>query len=221
MVTDMGKKHAIIITILLLFSFQIGEVAGQTPWELEKDTDGILAYTRHRDGIKFKEYKVEMTIDATHDQILSVFKDYDRYPDLFPGTSDVAVMMEEEKHYVTYIKFNLPFPVRDRDALFDNSLSYDAEKDLLRVDVHCLTDEFETNPKLIQITFCDGSWEFTELGNGKMKVVHQLIVDPAGSAPAFIVNSKAVDDPIKTYKALRKLVNESKYKGHTFPLLEN
>jgi len=161
-----------------------------------------------------------MIIGATHEQILAVFKDYDRYPDIFPGTSDVKLLLDEGEHYVTYVKFNIPFPVRDRDALFDNTITYNASQDLLRVDIKCLTDEFDTDDSLIQIKFCEGLWEFQQLSGGKMKVVNQLIVDPGGFAPAFIVNSKTVDDPIETCQELRKIVNEQKYSGHSFTLLE-
>jgi len=205
--------------LLALVGF--GEITAQTEWELEKDTEGIKAYTRSRPGIKFKEYKVEMTIDATHAEILALFQDYDKYPDIFPGTEGVKVLHQKEDHYVTYIKFDIPFPARDRDALFDNKLTYNASQKLLHIDVSCLTDEYETNPKLIQITFCDGMWEFKDIGNGKVKIRHQLIVDPGGSAPAWIVNSKTVDDPIKTCKALRELVNDPKYSGQSFTLLQN
>jgi len=199
----------------------LSSIDAQTPWELQKDEDGIEAYTRSRPGIKFKEYKVEMTMDATHSQILALFKDYERYPDLFPGTSDAKALLQEDDHYITYIKFNIPFPARDRDALFDNKMKYIAAEKLLQIDVDCLTDEYETNDDLIQIRFCEGVWKFQDIGGGKMKVVHQLIVDPAGFAPAFIINSKTVDDPIKTCKALRKLVNEPQYSGQSFTLLEN
>jgi len=220
MVTNMEKHTRLIVSFLLTFLLFAMEGQSQTEWELEKEEDGISAYTRKRDGIKFKEYKVEMIIEATHEQILAVFQDFDRYPEIFPGTSDVKLLLDTEDRYVTYVKFNIPFPVRDRDALFDNRITYDASKDLLRVDVQCLTDEFETDDSLIQITFCDGYWEFQELGDGKMRAVNQLIVDPGGFAPAFIVNSKTIDDPIETCQSLRKIVNEQKYSGHSFTLLE-
>ena len=206
------------LTLILFFFAQ--DLVAQTDWKLRREDDGITAYTRSREGIKFKEYKVEMIIDATHEQLLAVFKDYDKYADIFPGTSDVKLLLDEDTHYITYVKFNIPFPVKDRDALFDNTMTYDAAQDLLRIDIKCLTDEFDTNDKLVQIKYCEGSWEFEELEDGRMRVMNQFIVDPGGFAPAFIVNSKTVDDPIKTCKSLREIVKEQKYSGHSFTLLE-
>lgn len=207
----------VIFTFLMtFFSFQ---AEAQSEWELKKEEEGIVAYTRSRPGIKFKEYKVEMEIDATLSQALAIFKDFPVHTQLFPGTENIKAMLDEEDHYVTYVKFNIPFPARDRDALFDNRLSFDPDSKTLSIYISCLEDE--TDEGLIQIKYCEGSWTFTDIGNGRLKVVNQLIVDPGGFAPAFIVNSKTVDDPIKTFKSLKVMIDDDKYRGHSFSLLGN
>jgi len=207
--------------LIALTTLIYSSIGAQSEWELKKEDEGILAYTRSREGIKFKEYKVEMEMSASLSQVMAIFKDFEVYTDLFPGTEDVKVLHNDPEHHITYIKFDIPFPARDRDAIFDNHLSYNEEEKSLIVDVKCLTDEYETNPKLIQILFCEGGWKFTDLENGKLLVHHNLIVDPAGAAPAWIVNSKTVKDPIRTLKSLRKMINDNKYRGHSFSLLGN
>ncbi len=210
----------IFYLVFLCFAF-IYESAAQTEWEFRREDDGIMAYTRKREGIKFNEYRVEMEIEATLSQVMAIFKDFDVYTDLFPGTEDVKVLKDLPDHHITYIKFDIPFPARDRDAIFDNHISYVSHEKSLYVKVKCLTDEYKTDPKLIQIKFCEGGWKFEDIGNGKLKVIHNLIVDPAGMAPAFIINSKTIDDPIKTYKSLRVMINNDKYRGQSFSLLSN
>lgn len=214
------KMKYLILTCFILTTMSF-DLLGQKDWEFKKEEDGITAHTRSREGIKFKEYKVEMELEATLAQVISIFKDFEVHTDLFPGTEDIKVYLDEPERYVTYIKFDIPFPARDRDAVFNNLLSYDASTRKLKIEVECMKDEYETNPKLIQMTFCEGAWEFTDLGNGTIQVMNQMIVDPAGFAPAFIVNSKTVDDPIKTFKSLRKMIDNDKYRGHSFSLLEN
>lgn len=212
---------SILIKSMIIFICSVNVLQGQTEWELKKEDEGITAYTRSREGIKFKEYKVEMVMKATLSQVMAIFKDFEIYTDLFPGTEDVKVLHNQPDHHITYIKFNIPFPARDRDAIFDNYISFQEEEKILEVDVQCLTDEYDTNPKLIQIEYCDGKWRFKDLGDGNVKVEHNMIVDPAGKAPAFIVNAKTVKDPIKTLKTLRKMIANKKYYGRSFPLLGN
>ncbi len=216
----MESRFTRITFVIFTFFFTL-HLQAQTPWELEKEDDGIMAYTRSRPGIKFKEYKVHMEMEATLSQAMSLFKDFPVHHKLFPGTEGIKVMMDEGDHYVTYVKFDLPFPARDRDAIFNNVLTFDQRTKTLTTSVTCLDDEYETDPDLIQIKFCEGSWIFEDIGNGMLKVTNQLIVDPAGFAPAFIVNSKTVDDPIKTFKSLRVMIDNDKYRGHSFSLLGN
>ena len=207
------------ILILYFIAFTATGAQAQTDWEFKREEEGIKAYTRSREGIKFKEYKVEMTLEATLAQFLALMKDFNSYTDIFPDTKDIKVYHEEPSHHITYIKFDIPFPARDRDAVFDNKLSYDHQKKLLTIAVQCLPEGYPTDPGLVQITFCEGGWSAKQLDNGKLSVIHHLIVDPAGMAPAWIVNRKTVDDPIKTFKSLKARVNDPKYQGKSFSLL--
>ena len=204
---------------LLAFVLTAPLAVSQGEWELRKDEDGIVAYTRELENLKFDEYRVETTIKASLSEVLSIFKDFEIYPDLFPGMEDVKVYLDEPSHHITYVKFNLPFPARNRDAVFDNYISYDKSRDMLKVKIFCLPDQYETNPKLIRIKSCEGMWEFKKVDDGYLDVRHQMFVDPSGKAPAFLVNAKLVKDPIKTLKALRAKIQDDKYKGHTFALL--
>jgi len=208
----------VVFWILIVGSSDL--LVAQTDWKFEREDEGIMAYTRKREGIKFNEYRVEMIIKATFSQVVAVMKDFESYPDIFPGTEDVKVLRQEEDRHVTYLKFDLPFPAKDRDAVFDNRMTYDQKSDALTIDVRCLTDEYPTNENLIQMSFCEGGWKFNDIGDGKLKIVHNLIVDPGGFAPAWIVNKKSVDDPIKTFKSFRKMVTLPKYRGRSFSLLE-
>ena len=143
------SRIAKLIVIGILLTGLTFEASSQKEWEFKKEEEGIMAFTRSREGIKFKEYRVEMELKATLSQIMSIFKDFEVHTDLFPGTEDIKVYLDEPARYVTYIKFDIPFPARDRDAVFDNHLSHDSLSKTLKIDIHCLSDEFETNPKLI------------------------------------------------------------------------
>lgn len=210
------KTLLFILASIILLSDQ---ATAQSDWELKKEEDGIKAYTRSREGIKFNEYKVVTEITATLSEVMAIFKDFEVHTDLFPGTEDIKVYVDEPERYVTYIKFDIPFPARDRDAVFNNDLSYDASTETFRIETTCISGEYETNPDLIEMAFCEGFWEFRDLGNGQLEVINQMIVDPAGYAPAFIVNSKTIDDPVKTLKSLRRMIKNDKYKGQSFTLL--
>lgn len=209
-----------LFSILIFLIAFLSDAYSQTEWEFRKEEEGIKAYTRTREGIKFNEYKVTMTLDATINEMLSLFKDFDTYASIFPGTEDHKVYLDEPTRHITYARLDIPFPARDRDIVFDNVLSYDATRKILSIDIQCIPDKYETNGRLIRITNCDGGWEIQDIGNGQVSVKHNMIVDPAGFAPAFIVNAKTIDDPIKTLKSMREHLSTHPYPVGNFSLLK-
>jgi len=211
----------VLFSILFSISFIATEISGQTDWEFRKEEEGIKAYTRTREGIKFNEYLVTMTLEASINEVLSLFKDFDAYAGIFPKTSDHKVYLDEPDRHITYTRLNIPFPARDRDIVFDNVLKYDSAQKKLSIEIQCIPEKYETNSSLIRITVCDGGWEFQDIGNGKVEVRHHMIVDPAGFAPAFIVNAKTIEDPIKTLKSMREHLASHPYKKQDFALLQS
>lgn len=195
------------------------QLCAQSEWQLRKESEGIKAYTRSREGVKFNEYLVTMTIDGTINEMLSLFKDFDNYKSIFPNTGDHKVFLDEPDRHITYCKLEIPFPARDRDVVFDNVIRYNTQHKKLAIEIQCVPDQYNTNKKLIRITDCDGSWEIEEIGNGQISVRHNMIVDPAGFAPAFIVNAKTVDDPIKTFKSIRQHLASKPYPKVDYELL--
>ena len=206
-------------SLLFLVSFITSDLWGQTEWEFRKEKDGIKAYTRTREGIKFNESLVTMTLEASVSEMLSLFKDFNSYASIFPGTEDHKVFLDEPSRHITYTKLDIPFPARDRDIVFDNILSYDSKLKKLSIEIQCIPEKYETNSSLIRITVCDGGWEIEDIGNGQIEVKHHMIFDPGGLAPAFIVNAKTIDDPIKTFKSIRKHLSTHPYPERDFELL--
>jgi hypothetical protein len=208
----------LLISILLLASVASVELSGQTDWDFRKEEEGIKAYTRTREGIKINEYLVTMTLETTLNEMLSLFKDFDSHPDIFPKTSDHKVFLDEPRRYITYVRLNIPFPARDRDIVFDNVLNYNSKEKKLLIDIQCIPEQYETNSSLIRITVCDGGWEFKDIGNGQIQIRHHMIVDPAGFAPAFIVNARTIEDPIATLKSIKALISTHPYAEKDFEL---
>ena len=61
-------------------------------------------------------------------------------------------------------------------------------------------------------------WEVRESGNGKIKITNQFAADPGGKIPAFIINLKTVQNPIKSILAIEKLIKLPKYQGRTLSI---
>lgn len=210
--------RSLFVFFLVFVSLSI-MLAQDGEWEFKKEEEGIKAYTRSKEGIKFNEYLVTTTIKSSLSQVLALMKDFSVHADIFPNTEDHKVYLDEPGQYITYTRLDIPFPARDRDIVFDNRLSYDPDQKILKISVTCIPERYETDKSLIRITYCEGAWEFKDIGNGLLEVRNNMIVDPGGMAPAFIVNAKTIDDPIKTLISMKAHIDNERYKGHKFDLL--
>ena len=206
----------------VVFAIIIGLVAictvhGQGEWKLRKESDGIYAYTRNIEESRFDEYRVETTMKGNLKSFYALMKDFDSYPMFFPDTENIQILKDLPDEHVIYIHTNAPFPAKDRDGVFRNVFSYSADSGLLRIDIACVNDGYVPNKKLIQIQTCGGFWEVTEKNQDEIFIRHQFVADPGGKVPAFIINLKTVQNPIKTLKSMRDHIESPKYQIDQLP----
>lgn len=210
-----------ITLISLLGLFWTTTVTGQDDWVFRKEVDGIKAYTQKHDWSKFDEYRIETTIDGTLPAILAVFKDFDVYPVLFDGFDKIVNHVNEYDEYINYITIKTPFPARNRDGVYVNKLSYDTQQKILHVDISCSEEYYDKESTYVQIKNCNGFWDIKDIGNDKLKIVHQFVMDPGGNVPAFIINMQTVKNPLKTITTLKKLILKPEYQNHEFEILKH
>lgn len=182
-------------------------------WKFRKEKDGIKVYTKTVEGIKYHEYKVEAEIDGTLDRFYALFKDFEVYNDLFKDVKELNILSNTPDRHVTYLKTNTPFPARDREAVMENRFSFSSDPYQLRIDINCIDTYYQPSKKVVRINYCEGFWEASEKPSGKLFVIHRFIADPGGSIPAFIVNIKTIQNPLKTMTRVRELILSPKYQN--------
>ena len=210
-----------LVTTLYIGLATICFVHAQGEWKLRKETDGITAFTRKIEGSKFDEYRVETTMDGSLSSFYALMKDFDSYPQFFPDTENIQILKDSPEEHIIYIHTNAPFPAKDRDGVFSNVFSFSDDRELLRIDIACVDDGYVPNKKLIQIKKCGGFWEVRQKSEDEIFVKHQFVADPGGKVPAFIINLKTVQNPIKTLKSIRENISSSKYQIDELPSLND
>lgn len=210
--------------ILRLFMLLVALIFGaqvfcQDDWTLRKEDEEIKAFTKKNDWSKFDTYRIEARMEGQLSALLAVFKDFEVYPELFEGIDEVVSYVDEADKYVNYITVRTPFPIKNRDGIYLNEMSYDDEKKFLHIDVSCINEYYKPSKKYLQIANCQGFWKITQLPNGQLDIVHQFVLDPGGYVPAFIINLQTVKNPIKSFKLLKELILLPKYQNKQFEIL--
>ena len=192
--------HILFVTFFILFPFQ------NSDWELKKDKSGIEVYTRSIEGSSFKEFKGIIKIpDSSIPEILKVILDVINYENLFPDCLNPKVLKQDGKYYdIHYIQTKGPFPVKDRDSVFEQIAEIDENGKHARVKLNPLPDYVPEKVNIVRIRSGKGFWELEENEKNEVRVIYQFHGEPGGDIPAWLANSFVISHPYKTLVNLKK-----------------
>lgn len=196
-----------LLTFLLtLFALHPAVDSG---WNLKKDKSGIEIYTRTVEGSSFNEFKgVTIIKNTTLHEVLDVILDVKNYGNLYPDCLNPRILKQEGKWFdIHYIQTKGPFPVKDRDSVFEQKTVVDKEGKHALISIIPLPDYIPEKKEMVRVRKGSGYWELEEDLNGDVKVVYQFHGDPGGDIPSWLANAFVVTHP---YKVLTNLTNRVK-----------
>lgn len=193
-----------LITFIFLCSFSLSKA--QSDWKLSKQGNGVKVYTRTAEGSNIKEFKATISIKAKAVDIAQEVINVADYKDWYPDVMGSKVLEKPSKYeWIVYYRVDVPWPGTDRDAVSLLKVEMDEEKKNIKILSSAKLNYKEEFYGVVRLKKTDGSWTFTEK-NGVTEVKYQMLADPGGNLPAWIVNMFLVDGPYKTLLALQKRV---------------
>lgn len=196
-----------IFLISAFFSFSI-IVSAQEQWTLKKDTNGIQIYTRAIPNINFDEYKAVTVLNASIDIVLKALLDAPKYhKNSVPDISYYVKSIKDNEH-VFYAQKTLPWPIKDRDIVTVLTVEKISNKKIKLV-LESMPLGVPEKKETIRIKTVMGHWLLEEKEN-KTTVTQQLVLDPEGSLPSFIVNNLLIKGPFKTFQELQNVAENAK-----------
>jgi hypothetical protein len=191
----------LLIGLLILYQ-------GGSGWDLKKEKSGIEIYTRSVEGSSFKEFKgITVIQDVTLIEVLEVIMDVKNYESLFPDCMNARVLEQLGKwHVIEYMQTDGPFPVKDRDSVFDQVAEIDSNGKHAHVSLTPLPDYIAENKDMVRIHKGTGFWDLMVDNDGNVKVTYQFLSDPGGEIPSWLANNFVVNQPFKTLDNLKKRV---------------
>jgi hypothetical protein len=180
-------------------------------WKLRKEESGVKIYTRSIEGSPYDEFKATVTIQNTSlTRVLDVIMDVKNYPKNFPNCASAQVLEQRGKYSdIHYITIKAPWPVADRDAIYEATTSFSEDGKHARVKLIPRGNYKEEDKNFIRVHNGQGFWELDEVAPGSVQVVYQFHADPAGEIPGWLANLVIVSNPLKTLESLRNLAKKS------------
>lgn len=208
------------IVLFLFIALTPALLLGQEEWKSRQDKSGIVIQTRSSDYSEFDEFKAVTLINQSLDAFVAVILDIDRIPDWMHSVEHSRLLERTgDTLQVYYTEASVPFPLKNRDGIYRNRLTWDPAEQTLLVAIEILPDYLEKKDKLVRISQGRGFWKARVIGPKLLELTFQMQVDPGGSIPTWLANMFVVDTPFETLVKLKEIIGEEKYAEAQFGFL--
>lgn len=203
--TTSFKSSYLLIFLSVIFTCNI---YGQD-WKFIKEKDGIKIYTRNSEDNPVKSFRGEATINTSMEKISRIIGRIESFEWWDEDVSEIKVLeYEEEKIIKYYLVYDVPWPLDDRDLCVLAEITNDTINGTRTVYSKALPGVVPEQSGKVRITNYWQKWVITPGGPGKLNVVLEGSVDPAGAIPSWIVNMVITDTPLNIITKVREQVGK-------------
>jgi len=197
------------ILVMALF-FGLNAYASIGPnWMPLGEQNGISAYKTEVPGTKVVGFRGETMVYASAEKVMHVLLDNDHRKDWVDRLS-VSKVLEQTSpfEYVIYQEFNLPWPMKNRDFVYRGKAERDEQG---RVILTLKSEEYKNAPKTtgVRAELKESRYIITPIGKFKSKLEVEILSDPKGGIPSWLVNLIQKNWPTKTLSAIKAQVEKS------------
>ena len=203
-----------LLTCLLVVPFARAEAL---EWDEIYTQHEVIVSRASIEGSRLVAFKGDTIMDASAGKVLHVILDNDH------RTEWVGRLMESrvlERHspfdYIVYQSFGLPIPFSDRDYVYRGQASRDSDGSIV---LAMASIEHPDAPETIGVRakLVNSRYRLTPLDDGRTRVEVEIVTDPRGSMPAWIVNLVQRTWPRDTLTGIRDQLDQPWVEEHALP----
>ncbi|MFT7004144.1 MAG: hypothetical protein ACJAWW_001497 [Sulfurimonas sp.] len=171
-------------------------------WELHKETDNIRIYIEHPPKFKFAQYKAQMLMPYSIQDISDTIMDYHSYTSWLSDCIQSDKVGEE-----VYILMSPPWPLSHRQVWATIEKIVSKQEHIIRLNS---IDANTSKHSGVWFTYLIAEFSLKAKGDLSTQVTLSLIGDPGGYPPAWLVNLMAWKIPYQSLYDLNNYLKISK-----------
>ena len=194
--------------VLLLISDAIAQKP-DTSWTLAKSKNDIELYVRFPEESRFKEVKASCTFVAEVPDLIKTVLDVEAYPDWVSNIKEAERLKKiGESEYLFYYIADFPWPLKDRDVVLNTILVQEEDSKSVYIKLDGRASFIPEKKDIIRIQKIHAHWYFIPEASGMVRVSYQMLVDPGGKIPVWLINTFLIEGPYQNLYRLRELIEE-------------
>ena len=178
--------------------------APPTGWELVGTTNGVEVARKTIEGSDLFAFRGEAVTDV-HVSVLSALLLNDPLGPDWVDLMNISYLIEQEHENTKLIRqgYDLPWPVSDRDYVMRQEANYDMATKTFTLQFQSVVDPREPkNDCCVRAEATRTFWKIQTMANGESHVTVEVITDPKGLLPAWLINLIQQDWPHNTINGL-------------------
>ena len=201
------KNTCVKLAGLVLFSSFASAAIDQYNWKLSKDKDGIKVYQSEVKHSKYKNIKVECTLEGTYDKLIAILNDVANQKKWVYNNLNSSILKRiSASEFYYYSETDLPWPMSNRDAIIHLKMNKDSLNRFLKISVVSVPGYAPEKSGMVRVPRSDISWYVTMPSAKTLSIVYIFDAEPGGSLPAWVVNMFTDKGPYESFKKLSELL---------------
>lgn len=192
--------------------------AASEDWKKIGESDGIVGYTRPTTKSSVDEIKAVGIVDAPVAVVEAVIRDISVMPEYAYLCKEAFMIntpeIKSEGDVISFYSLtNLPFPVSDRDAVAKSIWTVDKATGTVYCHAEGVKTAYKQSKDVVRMPLSIIDCTLVPKGANKTQVIYQILADPGGELPSWLVKMLSKDYGIKTIAGLRKMATKDKFKN--------
>ncbi|MBT3636360.1 MAG: hypothetical protein HN531_05435 [Opitutae bacterium] len=185
-------------------------------WEKVKTEDGVAVYEKKISGKLAFRGVGEIAGDPS--KLIGVLENPVRWKHWIDNFKSGRLLEKKSDfHKVFYQSFDSPFPVSDRDLVYESKISSAGEGRTVRVEMRSVRHALAPKTVGVRVKLTYASYRIEVLGKERMKVTFETMSDPGGAIPGFMANWATRSYPVTLFDGLRKEMKRPDQKEAPLP----
>ncbi len=185
----MNKLFLLLSGLLLTL-----DSSSQNDWELKRDKDDIVIYTKESKDNPLKEYRATAIIESPLNEVYQFLSDLEYRPAWVVRCSGLEIIDTVGGNQIRYhTSYEIPWPLADRDLVVVADLSFDEANRKARLLTIRTDTQFPLKKGIVRMLKYKEDVVLEELGPQRTRFNAEGFADPGGNVPAWLVNMFLVD----------------------------
>ena len=213
MILSLPKPALLLVAICLSLVHSYAESGS---WKKVKTEDGVTVYEKKVSGkLAFRGVG---EIAGEPAKLVGVLENPVRWRHWIDNFQSGRLLEKKsDVHKVFYQSFDSPFPVSDRDLVYESRISRDVQSGAWMVRMKSIRHSKAPKTVGVRVGLTYSLYKIETLGPKKMRVTFETMSDPGGSIPSFMTNWATRSYPITLFQGLRKEIKRADQKEAPLP----